>query len=558
MKSVKQILLDLSMSRKLLVAPLAVTTFMLIFGLTAYLGLAKQKTALNDIYNNRFKAYQTSEDIHGDLQDVHTNIYRLMSWAVAKYDSAKLDALGDKQLKTMEHGIEVIKKTIDAKGTTEEEKKILETLLRQADDYRKAATSAIDLASSDINFATMYMGTADEKFQAMEKTFGELRDLENRLSEEQYKASEQASGKVLASLVIVLLVAVALSFLASMYMSSLIVKPLNQAVETANRLAKGDMEVQIETESSDEIGKLLIAMKHMVAKLRQIIRQINSLTGSLASSSEELSATTDTLDKGTKEQARQTEQVVTAMTEVSQTIMDMAKNATESANASREASKAAAGGKKKVEETVAAMHQVSENVKGTAATIDQLGKSSQQIENIARTISGIADQTNLLALNAAIEAARAGEQGRGFAVVADEVRQLAERTAKATKDITEIIHAILQETEQSVKSMNSGVEEVGKGVVMVEEARVELENIVKASNTSADMIQRIAAATEQQSAASEEVSQNMESIAAVTRTAEQSAGQIKVSAQDLAKAAVELREAVGWFHMNGSASVTKK
>jgi methyl-accepting chemotaxis protein len=285
----------------------------------------------------------------------------------------------------------------------------------------------------------------------------------------------------------------------------------------------------------------------MITKFRDVIGQINSSTVTIASSSGELSATSEDINKGSRELSTQTEQVVTAMTEVSQTIMDMAKNATQAADASKNASDTAGKGKQIVDTTAADMVRIAQTVQAAAGTIEELGKSSAQIGEIVAVINGIADQTNLLALNAAIEAARAGEQGRGFAVVADEVRKLAERTGQATKDIAQRIEAIQQAAGESVDAMKKGSDEVDKGVALAKEASKSLESIVQASTNAMDMVQRIAAATEEQSAATEQVTQNMESISGIARQSSASTSQIKGSAVELAKLATGLKEMTAFF-----------
>jgi len=277
----------------------------------------------------------------------------------------------------------------------------------------------------------------------------------------------------------------------------------------------------------------------------------------VASGSEELSATSDDMSKGATELSSQTEQVVTAMTEVSQTIMDMAKNASQAADGSKNASETAAKGKQIVDTATADMAKIAQTVQEAAVTIEELGRSSAQIGEIVAVINGIADQTNLLALNAAIEAARAGEQGRGFAVVADEVRKLAERTGQATKDIGNRISGIQQAASESVNAMKKGSDEVDKGVARAKEASSALDSIVTASTNAMDMVQRIAAATEQQSAASEEVSQNMEHISDITKRSSASTEQIKGSSAELAKLAVGLKEMTEWFKVNGSGTAAR-
>ena len=360
-------------------------------------------------------------------------------------------------------------------------------------------------------------------------------------------------AKNAARVEIIMIVLAVLAIVTGITLSAIAIKGILKSVgevEKATGLAsQGNLSQEVVVRTGDEIGRMATSFNQMIVNVRRIVGEINQSTGSLASSSEELSATSDDMHKGANELSSQIEQVVTAMTEVSQTIMDMARNASSAADASKNAADTAKKGKEIVDTNAEDMVRIAQTVQAAAGTIEELGKSSAQIGEIVAVINGIADQTNLLALNAAIEAARAGEQGRGFAVVADEVRKLAERTGQATKDITQRIASIQTAAGESVNAMKQGRDEVDKGVKLAREASASLDSIVRASTDATDMVQRIAAATEQQSAATEEVSQNMEHIAGITKQTASSTDQIKVSAAELARLAASLKEMAAWFQV---------
>jgi methyl-accepting chemotaxis protein len=289
------------------------------------------------------------------------------------------------------------------------------------------------------------------------------------------------------------------------------VRTMTNALECLSTIEKGDLkEEHIITEDSnflkESFNKILLTLRSTIVKVTDVSHRVTQNVDSLAEK-------INVLDKTAKDQLSQVDQIASSATEMSQTIVDSAKNASNASEMAKEATSIADKGKSTVKKTVEAIVAISNSVRESSHTIEELGKSSLEIGKIVEVITDIADQTNLLALNAAIEAARAGEQGRGFAVVADEVRKLAERTSTATKEITEKIRGIQEQSAISVVAMGKSSRNAEAGVTLADDAAKGLDEIVNATQKAMDMIQRIAAATEEQSAASEDISHNMENIA---------------------------------------------
>jgi len=360
-------------------------------------------------------------------------------------------------------------------------------------------------------------------------------------------------GMLIASVVVGFLIATGLA-----RSLSIAVTNMQAQIEeiAANNLAVTDLEIT----SEDEVGKAGLALNAMKNNLRQLINSIAGTAEHMASASEEISSSASLQAQGADTQKDQTAQVATAMQEMSSTVLQVSENSGKAADASRQAAETAREGGAIVEESLNKMRKIADSVAGTALKVEELGKSSDQIGRIAGVIDDIADQTNLLALNAAIEAARAGEQGRGFAVVADEVRKLAERTTTATKEIAQMIKAIQDETKIAVSAMAEGTKQVEEGVQSTTRAGDSLKTIIHMSETVGEMITHIATAATEQSSATEEINNNIEQIAKLVKESATGAQQSAQACQDLSGLALDLQNAVSKFKLgegNGHAGGRK-
>ncbi len=324
---------------------------------------------------------------------------------------------------------------------------------------------------------------------------------------------------------------------------------MHNMADVATHIADGDLTVNIEAKSHRDV--LGTAFARMSGNLEQIVRDLTDNTTQLVSAASEIASASEQMSAGATQQTGQANQAATAVEEMTATIVQSSKNSSEASDLARSASDSANEGTGIVSQTIEGMNRISSVVSSSADTIQKLAKSADQIGDIISVIDDIADQTNLLALNAAIEAARAGEQGRGFAVVADEVRKLAERTGKATGEIAEMIKGIQSETNGAVSSMEQGLGEVNSGRELADKAGNSLSDILQKSQSVMDMIQQIATAAEEQSAASEEISKNVANIAAVTKQTAAGAEQSASAAEQLNRQAENLRGMVGKFKVRG-------
>ena len=309
-----------------------------------------------------------------------------------------------------------------------------------------------------------------------------------------------------------LLVAVTMTVVLALALTRSIVRPLGQSLQVAETVAKGDLTPQITVQGEDEPARLQAALKVMQQSLRDTIGRISDSAGQLASASEQLSAVTEDATRGLQQQSQEIEQAATAVNQMTSAVEEVASNAVATSEASRESDRIARQGREQVQATVHAIESLAAGVADNADEVGQLAQQVQDISKVLDVIGAIAEQTNLLALNAAIEAARAGEAGRGFAVVADEVRALAHRTQTSTREIEQMIVAIQAGTERAVHGMQQSNERARSTLEGAHAAGEALEAITAAIARINERNLVIASASEEQAQVAREVDRNLTTI----------------------------------------------
>ncbi|BAQ73818.1 methyl-accepting chemotaxis protein [Pseudomonas sp. Os17] len=408
----------------------------------------------------------------------------------------------------------------------------LEPLLRSGDN-----AAAITLINTRISPMT----------NAMQEKMDKLSDFNDEGARQAGITASSVYNSGLTLVLVLMGVTVVLTVVLATVLTRSITAPIGDALAVAERIAGSDLSREIGVNGRDEAGRLLAALAKMQSNLRETIAHIADSSTQLASASEEMTAVTEDASRGLVRQNDEVSQAATAVTEMSAAVDEVARNAEAAAQSSRESMEFTRSGIENVAQTLKAIEGLAGNVASTGEQVKALSGRAQDISKVVEVIRAIAEQTNLLALNAAIEAARAGEQGRGFAVVADEVRALAHRTQQSTQEIEQMISAIQADSTQAVSAMNVSAEMANSSISVAQNADVSLKQIAQAITQINERNLLIATASEEQAQVAREADQNLTSIRELSIQSSAGASQTASACGEMANLAIELNRLVARF-----------
>ncbi|WWG63883.1 methyl-accepting chemotaxis protein [Pseudomonas poae] len=519
---------------------------MLILGLFALSQMSKIRAAGDDIAINGVPSFQTLNALTVTGVRMRVLSHRLLTDREPNIQNRTIELLKE-QNQQLNKSQAAYAKLISSPV----EQSDYNDYMRLMGEYRKIETRLVTLSrAGDLQELTRVLNAESAaNAEQINVALNKLTDFNNaQLAIINQSAADQYSS-AFNWVVGLLIIASLLTMLFAWMLTKSITQPIALALEAAETIAEGNLTRPIKVDGTDEAGRLLLAMQKMQEKLRDTLMRISGSATQLASAAEELNAVTDESARGLAQHDNEIEQAATAVNEMTSAVEEVARNAVSTSEASKNATASAGDGRDLVHETVNAIERMSGDVQSTADLIGNLAEESRDIGKVLDVIRGLADQTNLLALNAAIEAARAGEAGRGFAVVADEVRALAHRTQQSTSEIERMVGSIQGGTQKAVSSMRNSTDRAESTLNIAKGAGLALETINTAVIEINERNLVIAAAAEEQAAVAREVDRNLVNIRDLSTQSSNGAAQTSAASGELTRLAVDLNSMVSRFRL---------
>jgi methyl-accepting chemotaxis protein len=539
----------ISVGAKLMLAPVTMIALLAVLSASFFYGLRQQQLALDNIVQVRLVNFQLASESATKSQETYAGTYRLVSAIAAGFPPNRLEAMSKELLTglaTIDQRLADLRK---ASTVVAEEAEILDKLDKQLAAYRKSTQDVIDVSMVDFSTAMSVVTVAQKDFTALCNLLNELLAIEQRLSKEAYQQAQATSHWVVAMVVGVLALSVVLALTVGLLVRADIVSSIATIKSAALSLKNGDLTQRVRVQGRDEIAETALAFNELIDSFQGAVRKVHAAVGAVSGASKELLAGAGTVVTGSTRQADAASAVAATMQEMAVSISSVAANGQMVKDISRQSLDNTIAGSSSLERLTSDTALMRTAFSGITTSIGEFVQSTRSITDMTRQVKELAEQTNLLALNAAIEAARAGEQGRGFAVVADEVRKLAERSSEAANSIDALTKGLEHQSVAVEESLGVGTTSLGSS----EAHMAELESMISAarsSMTAADSgVDEIARAVKEQSTASNDIAARIDEIARMVEENDGAIRQVSAASGQLGIHAEGLQQAVSQFRV---------
>lgn len=534
---------------KFAMAPGVMLVFMLVLAIGSLTTTNQQKAIVEDLYETRFQHNRKVHAVLGQLQRSYSMTYEMLASANAGYAANLLDKMAASIMGNIDQAEKVLEPWQKDPGLSADERKLIEQTLGVLKVYRKKVSDVLEIARVDYSTAVLIMNVAAQEFEKLAVPVDKLLALEERLSKEAYDTAMQSAKRGQTVLVVLLAVAVLVSVLVAFAMQRITVKSVEAIRNGAEELRSGDLTRRVKATGGDEIGQTARVFNSLIEGFQETVRIVLSEAEKVSRSSTVLTRDSSRVHEASQKQGETISALAAAMQQLSVSISSISDSAAQVRSDARESTRNTEEGQAALGRLQSELTTVRQTFEDIASAVTTFVKSAQAITSLTGEVKDIADQTNLLALNAAIEAARAGEAGRGFAVVADEVRKLAEKSSRAASDIDGVTRKLEEQSQGVDKTMAAGGTSLA---ACAEDARQVLEVTARARDAVERVgrgIDDIATAVKEQSSASNDISRNLEQIARMTEENQSVVADTAAQANELSVYAKTLETAAGRFRV---------